>query len=74
MEDRIQKLEEKIDKLTDLVNNKVVGECEKMGSHIEFVENVYSTVKAPLEYVCSYFTYTSLPAPETQKSIESNKT
>ena len=64
MEERIEKLEQKIDKLTEIVNNQVVGECKKMSDHITFVENVYSTVKSPLEYICSYFTTTSLPSPE----------
>lgn len=64
MEERIEKLEKKIDLLTDIVNNQVVGECKKMGEHISFIENVYTTVKTPLEYVCSYFTVTSLPAPD----------
>jgi hypothetical protein len=64
MDERIEKLEQKIDKLTEIVNNQVVRDCKKMSDHITFIENVYTTVKSPLEYVCSYFTTTSLPSPE----------
>lgn len=31
-----------------LANNK---QCDRMGAHIEFVESVYSTLKAPLQWV-----------------------
>jgi len=64
MDKRIETLEKKIDKLTEIVNNQVVGECKKMSDHITFIENVYTTVKSPLEYVCGYFRTTSLPSPE----------
>ena len=29
-----------------------VKECNKMGEHIDFIENVYETVKAPLSFIC----------------------
>ena len=31
----------------------ISSSCQKMSGHIDFVENVYTTVKAPLTYVCS---------------------
>ena len=35
------------------LNDDLIPECKKMGSHIDFVENVYDTVKHPLGYLCS---------------------
>ena len=45
----------------DIITNQVVQECEKMGTHITFIENVYTTVKTPMEYITSYFNKTALP-------------
>jgi len=61
MEERLDNLEKKIDILTDIINNQVVQECEKMGTHITFIENVYTIVKTPLEYIVGYFNKTALP-------------
>ena len=61
MEERLDNLERKIDILTDIINSQVVQECEKMGNHITFVENVYTIVKTPLEYIFGYFNKTALP-------------
>lgn len=33
--------------------------CDKMGSHIDFVENVYDTVRAPLNYVTQRLSWRS---------------
>ena len=35
-------------------NNK---ECEKMGNHIDFIENIYENVKHPLGYICNNVKY-----------------
>jgi len=48
---KVDLLEQKLDYLTA----KLVPECEKMGSHINFVQDVYENVKHPLEYVCNQF-------------------
>lgn len=66
MENRIKNIEEqlegikhlllKLNKNIEEVNNKLddlAPECKKMGSHIDFVENVYDTVKHPLGYLCN---------------------
>ena len=66
MENRIKNIEEqlegmkhlllKLNKNIEEVNNKLddlTPECKKMGSHIDFVENVYDTVKHPLGYLCN---------------------
>ena len=51
MNDKIDRIEQKIDML--LENMEIsVKECNKMGEHIDFIENVYDTVKFPLSYIC----------------------
>lgn len=63
---RIHSLERKIDHLTTIMDEEVLAECKKMGSHIHFVETVYENVKHPLGYICNKFTYL------TDKVIEQN--
>ena len=56
---RLNRLEKKIDnidqKLTDLIilmnNNK--RDCEKMSTHIDFIDSVYDKLKAPIDFVCN---------------------
>jgi len=52
LNDKVESLESKIDNLNDKVDEEVLEECKKMGSHIDFVENVYDNVKHPLGYIC----------------------
>ena len=53
----IKKVNEKIDELSLCVKEiltemkKTNKTCEKMGDHIDFVENVYDKVKKPLAYI-----------------------
>tara|TARA_B110000971_G_C19915752_1_gene456734 strand:+ start:301 stop:582 length:282 start_codon:yes stop_codon:yes gene_type:complete len=51
LEKKIQTLELKIDKLINLLEN-VKKDTNKMSSHIEFIDNVYSRVSAPLFWIC----------------------
>lgn len=53
LEDKIDILNIKIDKILNLLNEKVEPNCEKMGSHINFVENIYENVKNPLNFFCN---------------------
>ena len=52
LNDKVESLESKIENLNDKVDEEVLEECKKMGSHIDFVENVYDNVKHPLGYIC----------------------
>ena len=52
LNDKVESLEGKIENLNDKVDEEVLEECKKMGSHIDFVENVYDNVKHPLGYIC----------------------
>lgn len=51
IDEKMDKLENKINKLEKNINNEVLDECKKMGSHIDFVENVYENVKHPLGFI-----------------------
>lgn len=39
------------------IDTDVVEQCQKMGSHIDFVETVYDNVKHPLNFVCENINY-----------------
>ena len=57
LNDKIESLEEKVDNLNKKIDGEVLEECKKMGSHIDFVENVYDNVKHPLGYICKKIKY-----------------
>ena len=52
LNEKVESLEEKIENLSKKIDGEVLEECKKMGSHIDFVENVYDNVKHPLGYIC----------------------
>ena len=39
--------------LEESLDDELIPECKKMGSHIVFIESVYDTVKHPLGYLCN---------------------
>jgi len=43
----------KLDTLLFKIDSDVSTECKKMGEHIDFVENVYSSVRRPLGFICN---------------------
>ena len=53
LNDNIEKINKKLDDLDESIDEELLPECRKMGSHIDFVENVYDTVKHPLGYLCN---------------------
>ena len=48
---KINNLENMVEKLQKKMDSDVIVECKKMGSHINFIENVYDNVKHPLGYI-----------------------
>ena len=53
LNDNIETLNKKMDNLEVSLDEELIPECKKMGSHIDFVEDVYDTVKHPLGYICN---------------------
>jgi len=53
LNDNIEKIDKKVDKLAEALDGDLLPECKKMGSHIDFVENVYDAVKHPLGFLCN---------------------
>ena len=56
IEQKLASIENNISKLLDMQKN-VHKNAEKMGEHIDFVENVYDNVKNPLGYICNKVSY-----------------
>ena len=59
IKNRLSNIENKLDKLLLILDENMVENCNKMGEHIDFVENVYKTVKKPLEYVSNKINFIS---------------
>ena len=53
LEYKLIDLEVKLNKILELLENDVAPNCNKMSSHIDFVDNVYDNVKNPLGFICS---------------------
>ena len=53
LEYKLIDLEVKLNTILDLLEKDVQPNCKKMSSHIDFVDNVYSNVKSPLNYICN---------------------
>ena len=53
LEYKLIDLEVKLNKILELLENDVKPNCNKMSSHIDFVDNVYDTVKSPLNFMCN---------------------
>lgn len=51
LKNKIEKIEEKLDAILQRMDNSIIKNCDKMGNHIDFVNNVYDTVKVPLHYL-----------------------
>lgn len=64
MEERLERIENKLDTLIKLISEDVKTNCGKMGEHIDFVETVYENVKNPLGYICGKINYLAGKSPQ----------
>ena len=53
LEYKLIDLEVKLNKILELIENDVAPNCNKMSSHIDFIDKVYDTVKSPLNFMCN---------------------
>ena len=51
LKSKIERIDEKLDAILQKMNTNIIKNCDKMGEHIDFVNNVYDTVKVPLHYI-----------------------
>lgn len=51
LKNQVERMEEKLDAILQKMDNNIIKNCDKMGDHIDFVNNVYDTVKVPLHYI-----------------------
>jgi hypothetical protein len=51
LKNKIERMEEKLDTILQKMDTHIIKNCDKMGDHIDFVNNVYDTVKVPLHYI-----------------------
>ena len=56
---KLDSIEKKIDALVNDINENVKPNCNKMSSHIDFIEKVYNVVKSPLGFMCERINFLS---------------
>lgn len=47
---RLEKLENKVQSLEDKID-KLISVCSRMDGHINFVENTYTSLRTPLDFI-----------------------
>ena len=67
--ERIIRIEDKLDKLLYLVE-KNHANTENMSQHIDFVDSVYESVKAPLNTICNKISYFSSKKNNDKEMLE----
>tara|TARA_Y100001935_G_scaffold250669_1_gene251218 strand:+ start:53 stop:373 length:321 start_codon:yes stop_codon:yes gene_type:complete len=72
LNDNIEKINESIDDFSESLDEELIPECKKMSSHIDFVENVYDTVKHPLGFLCNKIKKLTTSTTYTLTNIEVN--
>ena len=53
LEEKINDLDDKLSDILILIERDIKPNCNKMSTHIDFVDNVYDNVKNPLGFICS---------------------
>jgi len=53
LDSKIESLDSKINSILSILEKDISKNTQKMGEHIDFVENIYETVKYPLGFVCN---------------------
>jgi len=52
LENDVKDINKKCDIILELLKDNSI-DCKKMSSHIDFIDNVYENVRAPLNFVCN---------------------
>jgi len=64
MNENIKENNEILKRIEYKLDNNVTTECEKMGTHIDFIETIYERLRHPLNYICE--TYSNI-SPDLQR-------
>lgn len=64
IEQKLEQIENDIKNINYKIDNNLINNCEKMGSHVDFVENVYNTVRSPLQYISNSITMKNSVLPQ----------
>ena len=67
LEQKMELILEKLEKLEKLEN--IEKNCSKMGNHINFVEAVYETVQAPLQFISNKLSSVPAALPSIDNEI-----
>ena len=67
---RLDKIDKEILELKTTINQDIKSNCDKMGSHIDFIEKVYDTVKTPMYYLCGKVGGTKQLTDEERRQLE----
>ena len=54
LESKVKTIEVKIDAIYELIQENKKN-CDKMSTHIDFINTVYEQLKAPINYITSMF-------------------
>jgi len=54
IEKRLERIDHKLDELI-LLTRENEKKCDKMTSHIDFINNIYEKLKAPIEFISEKF-------------------
>ena len=54
IEKRLETIDHKLDELI-LLTKENEKKCDKMSSHIDFINSIYEKLKAPIEYISDKF-------------------
>lgn len=66
---RMDDIERKLDAILHKLDGSVIKSCDKMNTHIDFVNGVYDTVRMPLSYISNKFHKIASPFGKS-KTIE----
>ena len=64
IEQKLEQIGNDIKNINYKIDNNLINNCEKMGSHVDFVENVYNTVRSPLQYISNSITMKNNVLPQ----------
>jgi len=53
LESKMNDIDLKLCTILELLQTDIRPNCNKMSSHIDFVDNIYENVKHPLGFICS---------------------